>query len=131
MSDTVTTTQAAKFLKVTPSRFRSIAAAAGDGPRHPTPMSRTACPPSRCATRCQADGSGAEDDVPGGGGHTGGRRAAYRETATGCSVWSRAALTAIVASVARMMCPTNGRISHQYRANFRRDTGSVVAVRHS
>jgi hypothetical protein len=29
MSDTVTTTQAAKFLKVTPSRFRSIAAAAG------------------------------------------------------------------------------------------------------
>lgn len=41
------------------------------------------------------------------------------------------ALALICRSVARMMWATNGRITHQYRRNRRREPGSVVTVRHS
>ena len=43
----------------------------------------------------------------------------------------RSTLSRMVWTVARMMCATNGRITHQYWANDRRDAASVVAVRHS
>jgi hypothetical protein len=42
---------------------------------------------------------------------------------------SASALTLLI--VPRMMWPTNGLITHQYRKNRLRDSGSVVTVRHS